>query len=266
MSESGSSQQQIDHLWSKTFEKVEGESCEIKSVLKEKLKPHGQYPWGFCLKRKKSMGILQDIADNKPIQEQRLVPAELVETFAQIKQSIDDSLVVSAQNLADLEELQAHNRSKIANCDVNIARLEAELAARRAQKSPPKAPENIPPVLRPTAPLNFLMNERTQKNEMETGTWDISITIDVLEIDELVKPGDFANNVAYENHRANIIRSTPHDTFPGFRIMVKVGLMSSGKMIIRPSVSKEDVMNSKEFVLAFKEIIEVIKKNSGLPG
>lgn len=212
------------------------------------------------------MGILQDIADGKPIQEQGFVPAELVETFAQIKQSIDDSLVVSAKNLADLEELQAHNKSKIANCDVNIARLEAELAARKAQKSPPKAPENAPPVLRPTAPLGFLMNERTQKNEMETGTWDISITIDVLGIDDLVKPDDFANNVAYENHKANIIGNTPADTFPGFRIRVKVGLMSSGKRIIRPSVSKEDVMHSKEFVLAFKEILEVLKKNSGLPG
>jgi uncharacterized small protein (DUF1192 family) len=175
-------------------------------------------------------------------------------------------LEVSAQNLRDLDVLQAHNRSKIANCDVEIARLEAELAARRAQKSPQKAPENTPPVLRPTAPLNFLMNERTQKRSMEEGTWDMIVTVETLGIDELVKFDDFVDDVAYRNHLARIVKSTPPDMFPGFRLSVKVGMVTSGKRVVRPSVSKEDVMNSKEFVLAFKEILEVLKKNSGLPG
>jgi len=214
------------------------------------------------------MGILQDIADGKPIQEpeQGLVPAELVEMFTGIKQSIDQSLEVSASNLSILDELKARTQSKITSCDAEIARLEAQIAARKAQEGRQKAPEDTPPVLRPTAPLNFLMNERTQKSEMERGTWDMTITIDTLGIDELVKPGDFANNVAYQNHRAHIVRSTPPDMFPGFRLKVKVGLVSSGKRVIKPCVSKEEVMYSKEFVTNLSEILRLMRQKSGLPG
>lgn len=217
------------------------------------------------------MGILQNIADGKPIEEP--IEAELVEPFSDLLEKVQQQILTNQENMVNTQIMQARTLDRISYCDSEIARLEAEIAARKArtpapepQKSPPKAPENVPPVLRPTAPLGYLMNERTQKNAMEQGTWDMHITIDTLTIDELVKPSDFANNVAHQNHRANILRNTPPDTFPGFRIRVKVGLASSGKRIIRPSISKEDVMNSKEFLLAFKDILDVIKSNSGLPG
>ena len=219
------------------------------------------------------MGILQDIADGKPIEDQEIVQAELVEPFSDLLEQAQRQILTNQESMMDNKIMQARTLDRISFCDGEIAKLENAIAARKAkppapepQRAPPKAPENAPPVLRPTAPLGYLMNERTQKSGMEAGTWDVVITIETLGIDELVKPGDFANQVAYQNHMAHIIKSTPPDTFPGFRLRVKVGLVTSGKRVIKPCVSKEDVMYSKEFITNLVEILALMKKKSDLPG
>lgn len=171
---------------------------------------------------RKTMGILDDIQNGKPVQ-------------------INDEPALSFDMLFEAIEKSDKALNKAAEHIKSLKSRVDEL-----------------PQLRSTAPLQYLINERQEKQDMEDGTWKMIITIDTLNIDELVKLTDFANNVAYQNHRAHIIRSTPVDMFPGFRVKIRVGSLSSAKRIIMPCISKEQVMHSKEFLLALQEILKLI--------
>ncbi len=173
---------------------------------------------------RKTMGILDDIQNGKPV-------------------NVNDEPTLSFDMLFDAIEKSGESLNKATE---HIKSLKARI--------------DKPPQLQATAPLQYLMNERQEKQDMEDGTWKMTITIDTLNIDELVKLSDFANNVAFQNHKAHIARSTPPDMFPGFRLKVKVGSLSSGKRIIKPCISKEEIMHSKEFILAFGEILAVMKR------
>jgi hypothetical protein len=170
------------------------------------------------------MGILDDIQNGRPVV---------------LEPKLDFSMLVKAIN----------ESTKVTNSVID------DLKARATKL----LSEDKPPQLPATAPLQYLMTERQARQDMEDGTWQMSIIIETLKIDDLVKPTDFANNVAYQNHKAHIARTTPADTFPGFRIKVKVGQATSGKRVIMPCTSKEEVMHSRQFISALVEILALIK-------
>jgi len=211
------------------------------------------------------MGILDDIQNGKPIQ---IEPEEnpFAELIENAKESLLNSMEASQSYTQSLIEMKERNDQRMKEIEKKKNAFEARLAKMgHNSPEPPKTQENAkegPPELRSTAPLEQLMGERLRKQEMEDGTWNISITIDLLKIDDLIKPTDFANNVAYQNHKAHVARSTPPDTYPGFRVVVQIGPVRSGKRIIRNSISKEEVMHSREFLSAFKEILDIVKANA----
>ncbi len=176
------------------------------------------------------MGLLDDIQNRKHIQSKPVDLSDLNSAIGQSEQAME--------RMADMDRLKK--------------RVEEAL----------RKPDEKPPELRGTAPLEYLMNVRQNKQDMEDGTWKILITIDLLTIDELVKPSDFANNVAYENHKAHILRSTSRDDHPGFRVTIKVGLLSVGKRVILQCKSKEDAMHSKEFITTLAKLLEIVKKRA----
>jgi hypothetical protein len=169
------------------------------------------------------MGILDDIQNGKPIR---------------TKPKLDFSMLVRAINQSIEVTDRAIDSTK-------------EKTTKPCDDKPPQLPE--------TLPLGYLITERQTRQDMEDGIWEISVIVETLKIDDLVKPTDFANNIAYQNHKLHIINTTPADTFPGFRIKIKVGQTTSSKRVIMPCVSKQEVMYSKQFIDTLSGLLEIVK-------
>lgn len=200
------------------------------------------------------MGILDDIQAGRPINLNKRHDQE--STYDRINSEIEKLEEYDISDILDFnQEEPLEKPPKISQPPTLGAVTRPPPIKEEPSLSPPRFPA--------TAPLEYLMSEREEKQRMEDGVWQLKITISLLSIDELIKSKDFSNNVAYQNHRSRIIKKTPPDNYPGFKVELNIGSLTSGKRIVMPCYSKEQVMHSKEFILAVREILSVIAMKSG---
>lgn len=174
--------------------------------------------------RKNNMGILNDIQNEQELDIQKCLE-KLVE------------LSNPSQRNQDLKNLKESVNERLKNIDKIINKYK-----------PNK--------------LQQLIDEQTIKEEMENNTWEIKTTIQLLTIDELIKKSDFPNHIAYENHKANIIRNTPDELYPGYQITVQVGIYKCHIRQVKPIASKQEAMRTPEFIRAVNNCLKKIQEKS----